>query len=1052
MILKLFFGSLSIFLVMLTEADGQFKNFNYTNYNTERGLSANVITDIAQEKDGFLWIATMNGLNRFDGRSFVQFNHIHGDTSSIANNLISELFVDANSNLWIGYSSDGIQYFDFNSNKRYTYNQFSGLPNSDVTALYVDSSGTLWAGFHHYGLIRIDPHTRKFETINLIQKRNVLTVYNTVYHIYEDKNQCLWLATHNGLYRYNKRTRELKEFNYYPNAQPPIFRDDAFLDILPVNDEGLWLASWGGGISYFDIGSEKFETFKYDSINKEMPTKNVVMSFTRRGNFLLLATRDQSLVAFDLQSKKFSFINSMLRQRNIYTLPTMLNSVFIDKYDFIWVGSETGLYQVNIEDPLFLYKKVPVTKTDAGEFYPLERIVEDTISKKIIIATLFADGLNVIDLQKNEQRNYPVEIYPGAENLQVVRDLLYESPDSIWVISRDFIKIFDAGNERWLPVIQPTGGQIKNKFSRIKKDPTGRLWITTLNNGVFALDAAQQTYTHITGKMIPSNNISDITFDHDGNVYISSYDKGLTINLNNGKTIHLNKSNLKDSLKSDLISRLITDRSGNLWICSLDNGVSRISNTSIRENKFNIDNFTDDSRLNLPSYDIIEDASGNIWIVTVKGLLRLFPGNGQIDFFGSSLGLRRYFDSYRFSLCRDKLYVSLYGGYYEFYPDKLVQTASEAALAINSFKVNGKEFYLQKDSSGYHADLTYDQNFISIDFTAVEFKNPQRVKILYRLDGLSDLWTEDQNKRNVSYSNLEPRSYTFQIVTNDINEKRSLNIYIDIKPPFWKTKWFYLLISVIIITIAYVLINYRIKAIKKEEGLKTEFNKKLADSQLTALQTQMNPHFIFNSLNSINRYIIKESTHKASDYLTKFSKLIRSILENSVEKTVSLEKELKTIQLYLELEALRYDNKFSFAIIVDKAIDQSIMIPCMIIQPFLENSIWHGILHKEGSGFIKVELLKIDDTFLACIITDNGIGRKKAAELNSRSATKNKSFGINLSYERLRIINEDFHSEDLIKIIDLYDLHGNPEGTRVEIKLKYYKREVIKVPEKSISA
>jgi len=214
-----------------------------------------------------------------------------------------------------------------------------------------------------------------------------------------------------------------------------------------------------------------------------------------------------------------------------------------------------------------------------------------------------------------------------------------------------------------------------------------------------------------------------------------------------------------------------------------------------------------------------------------------------------------------------------------------------------------------------------------------------------------------------------------------------------------------------------------------------ESKKQLAELEMQALRAQMNPHFIFNSLNSINRFILQSNKALASEYLTKFSRLIRLILQNSEAALIPLESELESLQLYLELEAVRFDHQFDYKIAIDKELDVSIIkLPPLIIQPYVENAIWHGLMHKEEKGHLAVELFEQDD-MLFCKITDDGIGRKKASELKSKSASSHKSMGMRITADRIAILQQKKQFDTNIKITDLVLPDGSAGGTEVLLKI-----------------
>lgn len=205
---------------------------------------------------------------------------------------------------------------------------------------------------------------------------------------------------------------------------------------------------------------------------------------------------------------------------------------------------------------------------------------------------------------------------------------------------------------------------------------------------------------------------------------------------------------------------------------------------------------------------------------------------------------------------------------------------------------------------------------------------------------------------------------------------------------------------------------------------------------MQALRAQMNPHFIFNCLNSINRYIVKSDQATASLYLTRFAKLIRLILDNSNSKTVTLTNELEALRLYIEMESIRFEKKFSYKIIVaDDVQPDSIYVPPLIIQPYVENAIWHGLLHKEEAGELVIHINRTKSGMLECVIEDNGVGREKAKELRSKSASGKKSLGMKLTEDRLALLNREAQFDSSVEVQDMKTQGGEARGTRVIVKI-----------------
>ena len=266
----------------------------------------------------------------------------------------------------------------------------------------------------------------------------------------------------------------------------------------------------------------------------------------------------------------------------------------------------------------------------------------------------------------------------------------------------------------------------------------------------------------------------------------------------------------------------------------------------------------------------------------------------------------------------------------------------------------------------------------------------------------------------------------------------------------------FLLIGLILLSIASFFVvrslmlkrkNDKLKSLQLENELRvqqlenekrqTEFQKKTTELEMQALRAQMNPHFIFNCLNSINRFIFKNETRVASDYLTRFSRLIRMVLLHSQKKIVPLEDELEMLKLYLDMERLRFKNAFDYHITTTNAIENStVFIPPLLLQPFCENAIWHGLMHKDGPGHLHIELNE-DHGILHCSISDDGVGREKAEAFKSKSAEKEKSLGLKITKERLSLLNQGTTGGTFYKIEDVRNEKGEVSGTRVQLKIKY---------------
>ena len=329
--------------------------------------------------------------------------------------------------------------------------------------------------------------------------------------------------------------------------------------------------------------------------------------------------------------------------------------------------------------------------------------------------------------------------------------------------------------------------------------------------------------------------------------------------------------------------------------------------------------------------------------------------------------------------------------------------------------------------------LEYDENNIKIDFVGIAFRSAKKFQYKYRLLGLSEEWIFIESATNfVRFTSLPSGKYTFELkaINEDGIESETIaRISIQIATPFWLQWWFFIIILLAIIGATSGIFIYRIRNERKRSLILQE----LRGSQLTALKAQMNPHFIFNALNSIQEFILLNEKRLANSYLGKFADLMRLMLDMSNKDWVSLEEELRALQLYLELEALRFEESFSYDMQIINEMDlEEITIPPMIIQPHVENAIKHGLLHKKENRkmWLRIKLLETD-SLLYCEVEDNGVGRQKSAQLQLHHSKNHESFATGATQRRLELLNYTRSKNINVDIIDLESSEKKPLGTKV---------------------
>lgn len=334
-------------------------------------------------------------------------------------------------------------------------------------------------------------------------------------------------------------------------------------------------------------------------------------------------------------------------------------------------------------------------------------------------------------------------------------------------------------------------------------------------------------------------------------------------------------------------------------------------------------------------------------------------------------------------------------------------------------------------------ELNKDQRDITFQYVLPNPLDTRTVTYRYKLEGYDDEWITG-SQRTVRYPRLHGGLYTFIITAKEqaddpwLPETR-MEIYIPKR--ITEFIWFWLLSGILFAALVYAISRYRIARIRRAAELRAGYELQLSEIQMQALRAQMNPHFLFNSLNSIKYYAISKSKDETATYLSKFAMLVRVILNNSKERTISLKDELEALQLYIEIEHLRLEGKFSYLFDIDNGLHiQQAQIPPMILQPIVENAIWHGLMHKEGMGRLLVQVKDMGRQ-IQCIIEDNGVGRARSAELRDSQMSHKKSVGMQITGDRIELINRIYGIDTRVQVIDLTDDEGRAAGTRVVIHI-----------------
>ena len=696
--------------------------------------------------------------------------------------------------------------------------------------------------------------------------------------------------------------------------------------------------------------------------------------------------------------------------------PAVLN-FYTDAAGFMWLGSNNGVY-------IYAPQCQEFQHTIFNESITGQNVNFLELGDKILIGGEHENFLKsyTLDLQQS------TDLFPNYQSREATLGLVKEDENNI--------------------LISSTGGIIKYNLSTKKRT----------------------VFTHIAAdsSTLPRNFIQNIFIDSKKQCWIFPWRMGIyKMNTATGKTVLQCKGLTKrsDAIKGLVITDAAEDAQGNIWMADLDEGIIEYD---AKENKFlkpfikqigegahsakiiyrngYCYSFANNTLLkwntidkalqmiSLPNQievvDFILDKNNYWWIATKKGLLVYNEKSNSFKNLTTADGLyTNIMDGVFYAkqngdilFCSNK-YIST------FKPDALINTFNSAVnLLLTGVEVNGK--YIDYDSSN-SIKLGYEENNLLFKWAVTDYINPLNNQYYCQLQGIDTGFKYIGSKGEVQYASLSPGSYTLLLTGSTAKgdfAKAPIRIQFTITPPFWKTIWFLLICAAVVSAFLYLVISKRIKNIRNKALLQQQ----MSELELKALRAQMNPHFIFNSLSSIQESIVNNKTEAASKYLSKFSKLIRMLLENSGKKFITLKEELEYLQLYLELESFRFDD-LHFEIFCDLEETALIKIPPMIVQPYIENALKHGLAHKAGSKQLTVKFYTDAEENLFAEVIDNGIGRQQSAIINQSRLASHQSMGMQITEQRLSLLQTNLPQQ--ITISDLEDKDENPAGTAVKILL-----------------
>jgi signal transduction histidine kinase/ligand-binding sensor domain-containing protein/CheY-like chemotaxis protein/AraC-like DNA-binding protein len=811
LLLSLLFG--------LMQANGQKSDINFINFTSRDGLSSSSVNAIIKDRYGYMWFATDDGLDKFDGINFTVYRNNPADTSSIGGNIITALYEDHEGNLWIG-NNRTLSLYD---RKKDAFRNYNFLGNSAVRAICADHLGNLWVGGYS-GLYKFNLQKGTIKNYNVNSTKTNHLTSNTVLSIFEDSYKRLWIGTNAGLNLYEERTNSFVNFLHSDNNAASL-ADNVIRSITEDSNGSVWFGT-NNGLSKLQQDGKTFVNYTNSTTDFASLGWNRVYAIKADKLGQLWVGTEEGVNIFNIASEKS--LKLYPDKRNKYSLKgKSVRSIFIDDSGIYWVGVfHGGLHKYDKNLAFFnLWESNPFDPYGLSSSI-VTSFVEDP-SGDIYIGT-DGGGLNLYH-RKTGLFSHP-KLSPGDNKLSILAMELLG--DELWIGTyHQGVYVLNIRNSRVKHFIK---GSSSTDLSHddifcLKKDSKGNMWIGTNGEGVNVYNSKTGEFDRLAKNAGAAETgftkkwfVRAIEEDKFGNLWIGSNGAGIGIYNPSQKTFKLlNTQN--SGLPSNIVLSLLLDRNGRMWAGTLGGGLSLFDNKS---GKF-ISYAEQEGVSNAVIHKILEDDSGNFWVSTNKGLSSFNPQTGRFKNYSYQNGLQRstFSSGSGLKTSKSEMFFGGLDGFNYFDPlalhsNKNVPSLQLTALKISNRTVNAGEDEAIKEhiSIAKEIFLDYKQNF-SLDFIALNYTAPEETRYSYKLDGFDADWNAVGQSHTAVYTNLDPGQYTFRIkaMSDDgswSTPEKTIQIYV--KPPFWRTTYAYAF---------YVLFAFSLVALWRYQGMRKVKNK-----------------------------------------------------------------------------------------------------------------------------------------------------------------------------------------------------------------------------------
>jgi ligand-binding sensor domain-containing protein len=978
--------------------------------NLKSHLKDYAVNHIYPDQKGFLWVATDKGVVRYDGSAVKNYVHDPANPHSLAGNYVNFILPDKEGRLWFATGNAGLSCFDPRlpenqafTNYRADIDNPEALISNELYTMAMDETGAIWVGGNETHLVRFDPRTGKCQRF----MDNVTSASSTFYAICYLGNGQLFIEDRGkGFVMFDTRQNKVIQ-RWSLKDQLPKSANEVFNSVtgfaFDARRNVLWMTAYQSGLLGYDLTTKKilpgfnfnlpvlplsilpYAEWQYPIALHLAPDGNIWVAYRRDHVFVYNPDTKQVLRDVAVESPTIQRMMPLEFKKIQYDTATQLTWIITTKGLFSYNQQTNPLTQFTpLRNPFRTFPQAHV-QTDDGLLWMKDG------------KQLFA--LNPYTGQRQKQYDLP----PNLGNIVAIKTF----SSNVFLRGTNALWMFDKHKQQFRKL--KTAVDATDILPDTLSNGLPVVWLATYGKGLYRFS---QNFEKIDS-FYAGLKIINLQLDAHKNLWLCTDGQGawrMADKMNGAYRAFQNDPSVpKGTLPENVMIRAYSDKKGRLWLGSMSDGLVRVDSPDSEQPLFRPFPLTP---VGSPSVmDFREDADGRLWISGSDNKLYLFnpetleslvlnPGDdilpdidlanlsliqGQKGIWAMTLSGIRLLDDSRAGFNNQKLKVQF--------------------LDFDIFERNASERLLQPE-----INLSPKENYFTVSFSASDFENPSRIHYYYKLDEVNQDWINAGTRPEANYTNLDGGTYTFRARAvygeGDLRDAAESTLKIVVAPHFWKTWWFRSLIACMLAAIAYTIFKVKINAVRHEAEMKTEFNSRLAEVRFSALRAQMNPHFIFNCMNTVEGFILENKKWEASAFLQKFSKLIRLVLENAQYRVIPIEQDMEALRMYIDLEKVRSGDNFDVAIKVDDSL-LDFLIPPMLLQPYVENAIMHGLRHRDTKGgHLTISITQKDARHVECLVEDNGIGRANATSLNARAGNLSKtSLGLKITEERLSIFS-----------------------------------------------